>query len=177
VTDDADKPLLGAVVTAKAKHLAISRSTDAKGKYEIKGLAPGLYKISSTADGYFQPTVRVQELAAGSNEESFTLVPKWPLEASKGADCGPFPSNYRDLIASWHLTVELREEDGRRFEIASVSEPVLQKRTSKQIGCWSVEVWDDAPEYLSGLMTGVIHHGRKWQVTIINSKVFYASYL
>src|SRR5712671_6392830 len=103
VTDDAGKPVRGAVVTAATgnptatiKNMSISRWSDASGKYQIAGLTPGNYKVSATAYGYGSKSVD-KEIGGSAADVPFSLKENWNPSLISTSDYISAFSNDKDM--------------------------------------------------------------------------------
>ena len=83
VTDDAGKPVRGAIIKATAGFKSVIRYTQADGHYEIT-LPPGNYSVSVDAFGF--GSKRVTKDATEAGETNFSLTHKLDLTRLSGAD-------------------------------------------------------------------------------------------
>ncbi len=83
VTDAAGKPLRGAGVRARSGIKAVSRFTQADGRYEI-AVAPGSYEVSASAFGF--AVKRLTKDTAQPGDTNFSLTPKWDATRLSGAE-------------------------------------------------------------------------------------------
>jgi len=87
VTDADGKPVRGAVIRARSGIKAISRFTQADGRYEI-AVAPGTYEVSASAFGFV--VKRQTKDTAQPGDTNFTLTPKWDATRLSGAEIDRF---------------------------------------------------------------------------------------
>ena len=83
VTDNAGKPIRGAILKATAGYKSVIRYTQADGRYEI-ALPPGSYSVSVEAFGF--GAKRLTKDAGEAGETNFSLTPKLDLARLSGAD-------------------------------------------------------------------------------------------
>src|ERR1017187_4940070 len=83
VTDDAGKPVRGAILKASAGYKSVIRYTQADGRYVIT-LPPGSYSVSVEAFGF--GAKRLTKDAAEVGETNFSLTRKLDLARLSGAD-------------------------------------------------------------------------------------------
>src|ERR1700676_1029508 len=93
VTDEAGRPIRGAIIKASAGNKAISRYTQADGRYEIR-VPPRAYDISATAYGY-RPQHQSKDTAQ-PNEANFLLSSDVDLMRLSGADLETFLPDNRE---------------------------------------------------------------------------------
>ncbi len=87
VTDEHRRPIPGVFVTAKdlKKKMAVSVVTDAKGRYQIRGLFPGRYRLKAKRIGYQSAEVEDFTLAETEAHKDFQLPPTADLGAQMPA--------------------------------------------------------------------------------------------
>ncbi|MGO8934265.1 MAG: carboxypeptidase-like regulatory domain-containing protein [Terracidiphilus sp.] len=181
VRDDLGKLVVGATVTAEGKDVGTSSSvSNAWGEYEITGLKPGRYTIFATANGQRSGSVEIKVMADEEFEYVHLIVP--PISKSKvaAAECGPFPSDYEEIVSKWHSTVEKDQpgsEGHKQYRIESIAQPQQNKETAKIVGCWAVHVSDASIQQSGGNFPGggtfSINdvEGRMWWLSIKNGGV------
>jgi hypothetical protein len=181
VRDNLGKLVVGATVTAEGKGVGISSSvSNVWGEYEIAGLKPGRYTIFATANGQRSGSVEMKVMPGDEFDYVYLIVP--PISKSKvaAAECGPFPSDYEEIVNKWHSTVEKDQpgsEGQKQYQIESIAQPQQNKQTAKIVGCWAVHVSDASIQQRGGAIPGVGTfsmndvEGRMWWLSIKNGEV------
>lgn len=83
VTDDAGKPVRGAVVRVSAGIKTVSRYTQANGRYEI-AVPAGRYEVAASTLGFSVKRTTVDTTQPG--DTNFTLSPRWDVTRLTGAE-------------------------------------------------------------------------------------------
>ena len=124
VTDEAGRPIRGAIVKAAAGNKAISRYTQDDGRYEIR-IPAGTYDISATAYGY--RLKHQSKDATQSNEANFLLSSGVDVMSLSGADLETFLPDNREAslikqeCIACHVSFPELTPYGRYFKLTGYS--------------------------------------------------------
>jgi streptogramin lyase len=152
VTDEAGRPIRGAIVKAAAGNKAISRYTQDDGRYEIR-IPAGTYDISATAYGY--RSKHQSKDATQSNEANFLLSSGVDVMRLSGADLETFlPDNRearlikQECIACHNLSNVIKRRGNTAEEWRSFLPVMVGRYATDEAPMWS-------PGVFAALTTGL----------------------